>query len=127
MELIKILTEQLGVSQDQAQGGAGLLFKLAKDKMSSDEFSQVAGHVPGLENLVESAPDSGMLGSALSGLASSLSGGETGPGGLAGLVGGFTKLGLDSDMIGKFVPIIMNYLKDKGGESLAGIISNALN
>ncbi len=127
MELIKILTDQLGVSQDQSQGGAGLLFKLAKDKMSSDEFSQVAAHVPGLENLVESAPDSGMLGSALGGLASSLSGGESGLGGLAGLVGGFSKLGLDSDMIGKFVPVIMNYLKDEGGEALSGIIANALN
>jgi len=30
MELVKLLTEQLGVSPDQAQGGAGLLFKLAK-------------------------------------------------------------------------------------------------
>ena len=37
MELVRLLTEQLGVSPDQAQGGAGLLFKLAKEGIPSRE------------------------------------------------------------------------------------------
>lgn len=33
MELIQQLVSNLGVSEDQAKGGAGLLFNLAKDKL----------------------------------------------------------------------------------------------
>ena len=90
MELIKLLTDQLGISQDQAQGGAGLLFKLAKEKLESDEFGQISSKVPEADALAASAPGSGFLGSALGGLASSLSGGKSDLSNLAGLVGGFS-------------------------------------
>ena len=33
MELIQQLVSSLGVNEDQAKGGAGLLFNLAKDKL----------------------------------------------------------------------------------------------
>ena len=49
MELTDILTKSLGVSQNQAQGGAGLLFKLAKDKLGAGDSSKVASAVPGVE------------------------------------------------------------------------------
>ena len=38
MDLLQMLTSQLGVTQDQAEGGAGLLFKMAKEKLGSDDF-----------------------------------------------------------------------------------------
>jgi len=126
MELIKMLTDQLGISDDQAQGGAGLLFKMAKEKLGSGDFGQIAAHVPEAERLADSAPDSGMLGSALGGLASSLSGGKSDLGNLAGLVGGFTKLGLDADMLGKFVPIVLSFVKGKGGDGVQNILSKVL-
>ena len=41
MELIQLLTESLGVQESQAEGGAGLLFQLAKDKLGNDDFAKV--------------------------------------------------------------------------------------
>jgi len=126
MELIKMLTDQLGISDEQAEGGAGLLFKMAKEKLGSEEFEQVADHVPEAGNLADTAPGSGLLGSTLGGLASSLSGGKSDLGGLAGLVGGFTKLGLDADMLSKFVPIVLSFVKGKGGDAVGNILSKVL-
>lgn len=126
MDLIKQIVEQLGVSHDQAQGGTGLLFKLAKDKLGAGEYAQIAQQVPGIESMVESAPGSGMLGSALNGMAASLGGGNAALGNLAGLAGGFSKLGLDSGMIGKFTPIILSFIQGNGGDALKGMLTKVL-
>ena len=56
MELIQMLVQQLGVSDEQASGGAGLLFKLAQEKLSSGEFAQVKDTVPGIENMMSRHP-----------------------------------------------------------------------
>ncbi len=126
MELVRLLTEQLGVSPDQAQGGAGLLFKLAKDKLGTDDYSQIARQVPGIDSLVESAPGPGMLGSALKGFASNIGGGNADVGNLAGLAGGFSKLGLDTGMISQFIPVILSFVQSKGGDALKGTLSKVL-
>jgi len=55
-ELVGALTQQLGVTEQQATGGAGALFGLAKAKLSPDNFSQVASAVPGMEGLLQAAP-----------------------------------------------------------------------
>ena len=38
MDLIQQLMQQVGVSQDQAEGGVGLLLNTAKDKLSGGDF-----------------------------------------------------------------------------------------
>lgn len=118
MELVDLLTKNLGVSETQAQGGAGLLFKLAKEKLSGGDFGKVAAAVPGVDKLIGAAPSAGVLG----GLGKMFGG----AGGLASLAGGFTKLGLDSGMIGKFVPIILSFVQSKGGDAVKGILEKAL-
>jgi hypothetical protein len=118
MELVDQLTKNLGVSEAQAQGGAGLLFKLAKEKLSGGDFGKVAGAVPGIDKLIGAAPSAGVLG----GLGKMFGG----AGGLASLAGGFSKLGLDSGMIGKFVPIILSFVQSKGGDAVKGILGKVL-
>jgi len=49
MELLSMLTSQLNVSEQQASGGAGLLFKLAKEKLSVGEFGQISEVIPGVD------------------------------------------------------------------------------
>jgi hypothetical protein len=51
MALIEQLVAGAGVSQEQAEGGAGLLFGLVKDQLSSGDFSQVAQAVPGIDSV----------------------------------------------------------------------------
>jgi hypothetical protein len=120
MELIDQLTKNLGVSQDQAKGGAGLIFKQAKEKLSGEDYSKVASAVPGVDSLIGAAPSGG--GGMLGGVTKMFGGG----GGLAGLAGGFSKLGLDAGMIGKFVPVILSFVQSKGGDGVKAILEKAL-
>lgn len=125
MELVQQLVAGAGVSQSQAEGGAGLLFGLVKDKLSSGDFSQVASAVPGVDNLIDSAPSSGGgLGGLLGGVASAMGANQLGN--LASLAGGFSKLDLDTGMIGKFVPIVLSYLQSQGGDGVTSLVSRVL-
>jgi hypothetical protein len=47
-ELVDMLTKSLGVNASQAEGGAGVLFKAAQDKLGAPEFGKLLGGVPGL-------------------------------------------------------------------------------
>ena len=126
MELIDQLVKNLGVSEDAAKGGSGLIFKMAKDKLGSGDFGKVASALPGIGDLMKSAPESsGVLG-GLGKLASGLGGGAGQLGNLASLAGGFSKLGLDSGMIGKFIPIILAFAQSKGGDVVKSLLQKAL-
>ena len=47
-------------------------------------------------------------------------------GGLASLTGGFKSLGLDSGMVSKFVPIILQFVQSKGGNDVKALLGKAL-
>jgi len=126
MEIINMLTEQLEISEAQARGGAGLLFKLAKEQLGSGDYSQLSATIPGIENLAESSPGAGMLGSALNGLSAALGGGSSGSGNLAGLAAGFSKLGLDTGMIGKFIPVVLSFIETKSGNEAKKMLADVL-
>ncbi len=127
MELIDQLVSQLGVSNEQAEGGAGLLFKMAKEKLSSGDFSQISDLLPGLGDLIGKAPSAdadastgGGIMEAIGGIAKSVGMGDIAEKleGLAGVAGGFGKLNLDAEMVSKFATIIIEYLKKNGGETI---------
>ncbi len=127
MELLQLLTENLGVSEEQAQGGAGLLFKLAQDKLGSGDFQQVADSVPGIEDMLSAAPsEGGGLMGKIGGLMSSFGGGGGKLGDLASLAGGFSNLNLDTDMVGKFIPVILSFVQSKGGDSIKDLLAGVL-
>lgn len=141
MELVNLLTQQLGINTQQASGGLGLLMGAAKSKLGGD-FGQIANMVPGVENLIQQAPKPegavGTAGAALGGGAGkvlgavgSLLGGKAGGalgslGNLASLAGGFKQLGLSTDMIGKFVPVVLGFLQSKGGDTAKALMEKAL-
>ena len=126
MEILSMLTEQLGVTEDQAKGGAGAIFNLAKEKLGDADFGKVAEAVPGMEELLGAAPASGGLAGVVGGLASKLGGGAGKLGSLASLAGGFKDLGMDSGMVGKFIPIILSFVQSKGGDSIKNILAGVL-
>ncbi|PIE41319.1 MAG: hypothetical protein CSA49_04040 [Gammaproteobacteria bacterium] len=130
MELIETLISQLGIDEDQAKGGAGLLFKLAKDKLASGEFSQIVDKVPGVEDMMNAAPDAeggagGLMGS-IGGMLGSLGGNAGALGNLASLAGGFDKLGLDNSMVSKFIPIVIQFVQEKGGDDLMALLQKVI-
>jgi hypothetical protein len=119
MELVDQLTKSLGVNGSQAQGGAGLIFKMAKDNLGAGDFSKVSAAVPGVDGLINAAPASG---GALGGITKMFGGG----GGLAGLAGGFSKLGLDAGMVSKYVPVILSFVQSKGGDGVKSMLEKVL-
>lgn len=119
-ELIALLSQQLKINEKQAQGGAAILFKAARDKLGGTEFSKMLGSVPGVESLVKQAPQSGGL---LGGLAS-LAGGNTAL--LATIVSGFSKLNLSTDQAQKFVPIMLDHLRTKVGPDVVDRLEKTL-
>jgi hypothetical protein len=130
MELVQQLVSSLGVQENQAKGGAGLILKLAQDKLGGEEFAAVASAIPGSDILLGAAPSEsggGMMG-ALGGMAAGMMGGGQGAalGNLMSLAGGFSQLGMDGNMVTKFFPIILSFVQQKGGADVAGILSKAL-
>lgn len=120
-ELIDLLTTRLNVDERQAQGGAAILLKAARDKLGGAEFSRMLGSVPGIEALTSKAPSGG--GGLLGGLAS-LAGGNTAL--IATIVSGFSKLNLTTEHAQKFVPVILDYLRTKVGPDVVSRLEKTL-
>jgi hypothetical protein len=121
-ELVGMLTKDLKVTPEQATGGAGALFGLAKSRLKPEEFSQVSDAVPGMDGFLKAAPKQSS-GSPLGSLGSSLPGGA---GGLASVAGSFKSLGLSPDMVSKFVPILTQFVQSKGGAKAGSLLAGAL-
>ncbi len=121
MDLVKTLVSQLGVTEEQAKGGTGLLLKAAKEKLDANDFQKVLGSIPGASGMLDAAPEDG---GGLMGMLGKAVGGQAGD--VASLVGGFSKLGLNADMIQKFLPVIMGFLKEKGGADVVALLQKVL-
>ena len=107
-ELVSSLKDQLGVSTEQAAGGAGALLAMASNDLSgasSEEFSGLSSNLGGLLNSAKTA------GSSLDSMAA--------------VKTAFEKLGLDSSMVEQYVPIVLDYLGDEGASS--GLLSSLTN
>ncbi len=124
-ELIDMLTGALGVNASQAEGGAAVLFKAAKDKLGDGEFGKLLGGVPGLSDLLNKAPASGGggLGGLLGGIAGAIGGNAKL---ISTIVGGFGKLGLTPDDAKRFVPVILDFLRKKVGPDVVSKLEQTL-
>lgn len=127
MNIVDEIIKQLGVSKDQAEGGLGLIFKLAKEQLGAD-FTEVGKVVPEANQLIGKAPGDddgggGLLG-MLGGVAEKLGLGDLGK--LADLAGGFKKLGLDMDTIQKFVKVVLSFIESKGGTAVKELLNKVL-
>lgn len=123
--LLEALTSQLGVTSEQASGGAGSLFQMAKSNLSEGDFSQIAEVVPGIEEMMSSAQSSTKESGTVAAVTSML-GKDSSAGSLANLTASFANLGMDSDMISQFMPIILDYLKSAGGDTVMSLMKGAL-
>ena len=125
-ELIDGLMKDLGISAAQAEGGAAVLLKAAKDKIGAAEFDSQLGGVPGLHDLLRKAPASGG-GGALGGLLGGLAGAIGGNAALiSSVISGFGKLGLKPEDAKKFVPVIMGFLRTKVGPDVIASLEKTL-
>jgi hypothetical protein len=128
--LVGALVQQLGITPQQATGGAGSIFSLAKQVMAPSSFGQVSQAVPGMSQLLSAAPalnsmSAGSSGGLLGNAASMLGTGNS-LGNMATLASSFQNLGLGSGMVSKFIPVILQYVQTQGGAGTMGLLQSAI-
>ena len=126
MDLVGLLTKNLGVTDQQAEGGAGAIFNTASQNMSLEDFTKVTDALPEAKSLLKASPSADSVSGTLGGLSSMLGKGGSSLTSLTGLAEAFSKLGLSSDMVGKFIPIVLDYAQAKGGDEIANLLKMAL-
>ena len=124
-DLVKRLSKELGVNKKQAQGGLVALLRAGQQNMARADFNQFVADIPGADKLLKSAPPPSTL-SSLAGGIGSLFGGRTAAGRWAGLAASFTELGVALNTAKKFGPIIIEHVRQHGGEDLVDKIKVAL-
>lgn len=125
--LTDILVSQLSVSQQQAFGGAGALFQVAKQNMDPQAFSTLSQSVPGMNDMLAAAPTPSDPVSSLAGSLSSMMGDTDNTlGTVASLAASFNELNLSPEMVGQFIPIMTEYVKNTGGQVTANLLQAAL-
>lgn len=106
----------LGVTPQQAVGGTSAMLGLAKNQLSSTDYSQLAKEVPGIDKLSGGGGNlaalSGLLGS--SGKSAGLENALGNVKDTNDLNNAFGALGMDSGMVGQFAPVLLKYLGDQG-------------
>ena len=121
--LVQALAKQLNISDEQAAGGAGAIFNYAQGALPKDDYGKIASAVPEAADLIKKAPPTDTA-SSVAGSALGKAGGSAA--GLAGLGSSFEKLGLSSNMVGKFTPIVVDYVDKKTGAEVGGIMRKVL-
>jgi Protein of unknown function VcgC/VcgE (DUF2780) len=121
--LVQTLVSQLNVTETQAAGGAGAILNYAKSALPTNEYAKVESAVPEASELIKQAPAVDSTASAV-GSAVGKAGGTAA--GVATLGSSFQKLGLTTDMVGKFVPVVVDYVDKKGGSEVGGILKKVL-
>jgi len=131
MDLVKMLTSQLGVTESQASGGAGSLFNMAKGMLSEEDFGQVSGAIPGIGDLINAAPE---VSESTAGTSDKMAGLAKGLGSVTKAVEGankyaavydqFKQLGLNTEMVSQFVPVLLSFANSAGGESVMNILKS---
>ncbi len=116
--LLSMVTSGLGVTDQQASGGLGALFKVAQGQLSSGDFAKIASAVPNMDQLLGAAPavDSNSTGGGLLSQAGAL--GKS-LGGASYLNSAFSKLGLSPDQIAPMANIAVQYLEGSSPEAAA--------
>jgi hypothetical protein len=110
-DLTAKIAAQVGVSEQQASGGAALLMAAARDKLGAATFDQSIGTLPGMAALLAAAPKPKGLGRLFGGAASAVGGKRAAM--IATVVSGFGQLGMNTDHAQAFVPVIVEHLRSK--------------
>lgn len=126
-ELTNLLVQRLGVTPQQAMGGAGALLQIAKTRMNPDAFAKLSTQIPDIQQLLSAVPTLKP---------------QTGLGGLAGKLGGlagnssigtaltavsiFQQLGMKPETMEKFIPVVIDYARGNTDEAIAGGLKAAL-
>lgn len=126
--LTDALVQQLGVSPLQASGGAGALFQVAQARMPDNDFQQLTKSVPEVGSLLKgvSKPKSSGLSQLAAGTSALIGDKNNTLGTVANLAETYQSLGLSSDMVNQFVPVVTDYISKNAAPKLTQALISSL-
>lgn len=125
--LAELLVQRTGVTGVQAQGGAGALFRFAKNAMPADSFAQLEQSVPDMQGMLGAVAPALSQQNGLAGRLGSIAGASGGTAGnLLSVVSAFQQQGMSPAMVQQFIPVVIDYVKAHGNEALVNTLSAAL-
>lgn len=104
--LIKNITSTTGVTPTQAIGGTAAILNEAKTNMAPSDYTALSQQMPQLGTILSAAPAS-VVGSGT-------------------VASQFGALGMDPSMIGKFTPLILQYIQTGSTPGMAQLVQAAL-
>ena len=117
--IIKNLAAQLGLQVEQVQAGIGAVLRIIGEQASRTDFQQLLNTVPeAAQWMAQATATAAQTGGSMLGQAAQLVGGLTGSGALADAVAALGKSGIGPDMIGRFVPSVLQLLQAQAGADL---------
>jgi len=128
--LVSMLTSSLGVNTGQASGGMGSILNYVKNNVSTDQFSQLAKSLPGVDSLVSQMPDLSKLSSgsseSLGGLLDKASEYSDSLKSISDVTKQFEALGLKPEMITSFISSAQSYLDTEQGQEAKKMLTAGL-
>jgi hypothetical protein len=107
-----MLSQTLGMSKDQVEGGIGSVLTLAQEKLAKGDFDKIAAAIPGASKYLDQAKKLGAV---------------TGPlNNSAGLTSALGKLGIDQKTAQKFLPAVTELVSKTGGADAGKLLSGVL-
>ncbi|MDG1121856.1 MAG: DUF2780 domain-containing protein [Glaciecola sp.] len=124
--LLSSLTDNLGVSTEQASGGMGAILNYAKQNISSEKFSQLSTAIPGVDSLLSAVPAVATVSEGgLGGLMNKAAEYSDSIKSINDLKNQFDSLGLDSGMVMKYVAQAQQYLDTPQGQEAKTMLTDA--
>jgi hypothetical protein len=126
--LVELLTSSLNINTDQAAGGMGAIFNYVKNNVSTEQFSELAKYLPGVDGLVGQMPDVSKLssGGGLGGLLDKAAEYSDSLKSINDVKKQFEALGLKPEMISSFVSSAQSYLDSEEGKSAKQVLTDGL-
>lgn len=119
-DLVSMLSNEMNITNEQAEGGAGALFNMAQESLSETDFSALSKAIPDMNGLLGAVPDiSGGKSSMLGKAAKTLTG-------MPAVTAAFEKLGLSQTHVALMTPLLVDYVEKKGGETLSKIFAKSI-
>lgn len=126
LSLTQMVTQRLGVSPEQAQGGLGSLFNLAQSTMAAADFAQLSTAVPEMNSLLKAAPAISESAKGVSSLMGNLGKYANVAQGAATAYAQFKTLGIGTEQIPQYVDITNEFLEGQGGKDTKALFMSGV-
>jgi hypothetical protein len=119
------LASKCGISTEAAEKGLGVVLGLIKSKLPGETFSKVTAAVPGADQMIAAAADTGTEAGGVVGAVKGAIGKIFG-GGADTAIAQFAQVGMTPEQMQRFLPKVLEFLKGRLPENVMNQIMGLL-